>query len=72
MRTRLDTLNNERMRMTRPGEKKAVPVRCIYITQDGRQGMRTRLDTLNNERMRMTRPGEKKAVPVRCIYITVN
>ncbi|KAJ1120517.1 hypothetical protein NDU88_008682 [Pleurodeles waltl] len=33
MRTRLDTLNNERMRMTRPGEKKAVPVRCNYITR---------------------------------------
>ncbi|KAJ1209182.1 hypothetical protein NDU88_004560 [Pleurodeles waltl] len=32
MRTRLYTLNNERMRMTQPGEKKAVPVRCNYLT----------------------------------------
>ncbi|KAJ1136609.1 hypothetical protein NDU88_003024 [Pleurodeles waltl] len=36
MRTRLYTLNNERMRMTQPGEKKAVPVRCNYLTHFGR------------------------------------
>ncbi|KAJ1113383.1 hypothetical protein NDU88_001629 [Pleurodeles waltl] len=31
MRMRLDTLDNEHVQMTRPGEERTVPVRCVYL-----------------------------------------
>ncbi|KAJ1111414.1 hypothetical protein NDU88_008738 [Pleurodeles waltl] len=41
MRTRLDTLDNEHVQMTRPGEERAVPVRRVYIATN-KSGSRAR------------------------------